>query len=579
MHRLRFRSIIAAATVLVHPLVASSRALAQTGAAEPVTGPYISLVKLGLLLLVYLLWIKTTDWINQDSQLVRQNHNLWNGITFFPFVVLGAIGVLIVPMFLVAALVLFLAWIGPLVAYIIVRNKAVASHQRVLTPEHLRYLYATASQRMGMKVDTKKKAAWEQGAAVELVARGGADKGADQAHLLLSRQSPGYVFVKDFIASMYDRRVDAAILDFTADAVEVREQIDGIWRADSALDRDRGDLMLAVMKQLSALSPDERRKPQAGKFGAVYQKHKLNCFLATAGTKTGERTSVKLDHEKPRFDSLAELGMRESLIPPLVRILGGDQGLILFSTPPGDGLTTLMDVAMLETDRLLRHFVAVEDKFKPERYIENLEITTYDKAKGESPLTVLPKLLRTYPDVVIVRDLDDGPVAELLCKQVDEKRLIMTCIRAKSAPEAMLRVLALKVPRPLFAAAISCVVNARLVRKLCTECRVAFEPTAEMLKKLGLPKDKVQAMYREPKPDERDKPCPHCDGAGYIGRTGMYQILIVNDAVRNALIKEPRMEAVNKAARAAQMRTLQEEGILLVAKGVTSLQEVMRVLK
>jgi type II secretory ATPase GspE/PulE/Tfp pilus assembly ATPase PilB-like protein len=385
--------------------------------------------------------------------------------------------------------------------------------------------------------------------------------------------------VKDFIASMFDRRVDAAILDFTADSVQLREQVDGVWRADDALDRERGDLMLAVMKQLSALNPDERRKPQAGKFGVVYQKKKLSCVIACQGAKTGERASVKLDFEKPRFSTLAELGMRESLIGPFLEALGGDQGLVLFSSPPGEGLTTLMDVAMQETDRLLRHFVAIESKSRPERYIENLEVTTFDKAAGESPMTVLPKLIRTYPDVIVLRDLDDGAVAELLSKQVAEKRLIITSIRAKSAPEAMLRVLALKVPRGTFATALTCVVNARLVRKLCTECRVGFEPTAEMLKKLGLPKDKVQAMYREPKPEERDKPCKECDGVGYIGRTGIYQILMVNDVVRNTLVKEPRMEAVNKAARAAQMRTLQEEGILLVAKGATSIQEIMRVLK
>ncbi|MEX0939500.1 MAG: ATPase, T2SS/T4P/T4SS family [Pirellulales bacterium] len=542
-------------------------------------GLYISPIKLAACWLLLMVWVKTTDWVNQDCQRVRQNYALWNSVAFFPFLLIGAIGLRLLPMFAVAYVLMVLAWLVPLIVYIVVRNGSVEQQQRVLTPEHLRYVIANAGHQFGMKIDATKKAAYEKGAPVELSAKGGADDRADNANLVLARQSPGYVMLKDLISGTVDKRADALLLDFTEESAAVRVQIDGVWHNDDPLDRESGDMILAAMKTLAALNAEERRKLQSGKFRAVYNKVKLTCRLVSQGTQTGERTSLKFDDESRKFHSFKELGMREKQIDPLLEMLGGDQGFVLFSSPPSGGLTTTIDVALEETDRLLRNFVSVEEHSDRERYIENVEVTTFNRSSGESPATVLPKLIRTYPDVIVVRDLADQATAEILCRQVQERRLIFTSVRAKSAPEAMLRVLALKVPPEEFAQVISCVLNQRLLRKLCPQCKVGFEPTPEMLKKLGIPAGRVEALYREPKPEEREKVCELCQGIGYFGRTALYQFLMVDETVRQTLVNEPKPDVVNKASRKAGMRTLQEEGILLVAKGVTSLQEVTRVLK
>jgi type II secretory ATPase GspE/PulE/Tfp pilus assembly ATPase PilB-like protein len=126
---------------------------------------------------------------------------------------------------------------------------------------------------------------------------------------------------------------------------------------------------------------------------------------------------------------------------------------------------------------------------------------------------------------------------------------------------------------------VTAVLCVRLIRKLCEGCKVAYEPTPDLAKKLGLPEGKVEALYRTPKPEEIEKPCKTCGGLGYIGRTGVFELLVVDDQVRQALLKEPKVEIVRKAAKAAGMRSFQEEGVLLIAKGVTSLAELQRVLK
>ena len=140
----------------------------------------------------------------------------------------------------------------------------------------------------------------------------------------------------------------------------------------------------------------------------------------------------------------------------------------------------------------------------------------------------------------------------------------------------------LKVPAAEFAPAAAGVVNQRMIRKLCEKCKEAYAPTPELLKQLGLPADRVQALYRPPEPvpgQQPPPPCPDCLGLGYLGRTGIFELLVVNDAVRQALMKTPKLDMVRAAARKAGMRTLQEEGIVMVVKGVTSLPELMRVLK
>jgi type II secretory ATPase GspE/PulE/Tfp pilus assembly ATPase PilB-like protein len=127
------------------------------------------------------------------------------------------------------------------------------------------------------------------------------------------------------------------------------------------------------------------------------------------------------------------------------------------------------------------------------------------------------------------------------------------------------------------------VVNVRLVRKLCETCKEAYPPPAEVLKQMGLPAGRIESFYRPPTkpidPKHPEKVCEVCQGIGYRGRTGIFELLVVDDLMRSVLGSQPKLDALRDAARKSKHRALQEEGLLLVAKGVTSLQELLRVLK
>lgn len=535
--------------------------------------------KLLSLVLLLWLWIRAGGWINQDSQIHKLGYRKWNSIVFFPFVILALIFFFVPLTTLVRALILLVVLVAIWIPYVVVHNKNVEPHETVLTGSWWRYLFASFASKLGVKISAERKAEYEKGAPVELMAMGAEELNDNNANLLVARQSPGYLLLKDAVVEMANRHSERMLLDFTKQAVKVRYEIDGVWHNGEARDRESGDVLLAVMKTLSNLDVKERRKKQSGQFGAKYQDKSYLCPITSQGVASGERVIVTLRGKKERFNSYDDLGMREGLQLQWAEMMGADQGLIILSTLPGGGLTSITDVSLQETDRLMRDFAAIEEVNHREQEIQNVSVTTYDASAGETPATILPALIRTYPNVYVLRDFSDVEAAKLLFNEIRDEHLVITNIRARDAAEALLRILQMKTPAKEFATAVKAVLYQRLIRLLCPECKVGYKPPAEVMRKLGIPEGKVEQLYRPPKPEEVNKPCPSCQGIGYKGRTGIFELLVVTDAMREILVKEPKIDLLKKAARAAKQRSLQEEGIVLVAKGATSLPELMRVLK
>lgn len=540
-------------------------------------GFYLSIVKILLSWALFALWVKTTDWVSQDCMRCKLNYSVWNPVVFGVFVA-SFLLLWMVPWFLLGFGLMLLGYFVPLGTYIVIRNKSVEAHQRVMTPDHLRHVYAGIAAKFGVKVKAERQLDYQKGAPVDFKATAGGGRDGE-ANLLLARQSPGYITAKELVADLLDSRGENAILEYTQQSVAVRYQIDGVWHNVEPRERESADIMLAVMKTMGGLDPKERVKRQEGTFGAKYKDVSYFGKLHTQGTETGERVLVHLQPTKSQIMTLDEIGMRPKVQEQLKEILARQSGMVLLSSMPAGGLSTLFDSVLKSCDRYVRDFVAVEDVQHREHDIENVQIHTYNPAIGETPVLVLEKVIRTYPNVLVVRNLNDGATAELLCDQVDEDRLVLTSIRAKESVEALLRVMMLKVNPQKFAKSITAVVCARLIRKLCESCKEAYAPPPEVLKQLGIPADRVQAFYRPPTDPDPKEVCEHCQGVGYKGRTGLYEVLVVDDGVRNVMLKSPKVDLLKAAARKGGMKTFLDEGLLMVVKGTTSLAELQRVLK
>ncbi len=544
-------------------------------------GPFTHWFKLLSLWLLFLVWVRSADWVNRDTQIFDLGYGKWNLILFFPFLLLFLLLVCLIAHFWIAVGALAVCYLATFVPYVVTRNKVVELHQKVFTPDWFRYEFAQLAGKVGVKISAERKAEYEKGAPVDLMAIGAPDERDNQANLITARQSPGYIIVKDLIADMVDKRSDRVILDYGQQSVVARHHVDGVWHNSEARDRESGDVMLAVMKTLANLNAAERRKKQEGKFAAKYKEHSYVVPIVGQGVPTGERVMVQLlGGHQDDFRHYADLGMRSKLAEQWAGLMSQDKGLVIIAGVPEGGVTTLTDVSLMETDRLLRDFVAIEEARHRDREIENIDVEIYDASKGQTAASIIPALIRKYPNVYVLRDFSDTEAAKLLLGEVrDEERLVITSVHAKDAPEALLRMLQMKVPQRDFAAVVTAVLCTRLIRKLCDACKVGYAPTPDLLKKLGIPAGKVEALYRVPKPEEIDKPCKECGGLGFKGRTGLFELLVVDDRIREILVKQPKLDLVRKAARLAGMRPFQEEGLLLVAKGVTSLAELQRVLK
>ncbi len=591
------RILIAFAAALPAVLFHAELALAQQPVSHAIQrgpGGYFSIIKVALILVVFWVWVKTTDWASVDCQTLALDHTKWMPILVFPFLI-GFLVALFIPgpgiMFYFVNWLLLIACVAaPLTMYIRHRNEYVSIDERVMTPAHIRHVLATKTN-LGVKAEKEKP--YEAGAPVELKAMGASDEQVNQANILASRQwVDGFVGTKNLLADAADRRAEKVMLDYTPQEVKVRYLIDGVWHNSDTRERATGDMMLEVMKKISNLNEKDRRTKQEGKFGANYKDKKFLCVLSSQGVPTGERAQLHLTIPKEKkFKTLEDLGMRDKTRDKLKELMLTKRGLFIFSSLPSGGMTATSTIALGSTDRLLRDFVSVEEVKHRDPDIENIDPTTYDAAADEKPMSKLPSILRREPDAIVIMDLVEKETLEFIVQQVNKDDLLFfTGIHAKEAPEAILRLLATyKVPPQDVAPILIGVLNTRLIRKLCPKCKEAYPPPPQLLQKLGLPPDRVTELYRErqpPGPDATEKekkekaiPCPKCSGVGYLGRTAIFELLEVTDQLREAIVKQPKIEVLKKIARATGNRGLQEEGILLVAQGVTSLEELQRVLK
>jgi general secretion pathway protein E len=584
------RFLIIAAVILFVVIFFAGDLLAASGEwpAEPLAprgwrghGFYLSWQKIIACWFLFMLWVRTTDWVNVDCQEVKaMDYQRWNPIIYGTF--MGAFVLTwLIPYFWVGFILLFIAYSAPLTTFIIIRNSKVTNDERVLTPEHIRYLSAYYLNKLGMDISYEKQDPHEAGPPVKVYAQGGADERINGARLLAARQSPGLRTAREILADALGFRSTAIMMDFTTQNAAMNIMVDGVWLPREGMEREEADPALAALKLLSGMNPQDRQSRQEGTFAAEFKATRFSATLATQGTATGERAVVQFAEKKIRFKTLDELGMRPKMQEQIKELLALPKGILLFSALPANGLRSSMGVILHCTDRFTREFAALEEETNRYEPVENVAVTTYSAAAGQTPADLLIKIFRMEPNVVVVRDLVNAQTVSMMCREIVEDRLMISSIRAKDCADAILRVLALDVPPLEYAKAVYGVLCQRLVRKLCESCKEAYQPAPQILQQLGIPEGRIPAFYR-PRPADPDRPkeiCDKCNGIGYYGRTAIFELLTVGDNTRRIIATNPKIDLLRQAARKDGMVSLQEEGVLLVAKGVTSLPELMRVLK
>lgn len=543
---------------------------------------YLSWWKLALVVATFVFWVRNSDWINQDAVKLEDgtdiNPQFWNLINVTTGIA-GFFAAISIPIFWLGYPLFLLAALVPMVCYSLARKKQLSVNQGL-------------RQRVGgnAKRDAEPEVlAQDQGVELSFTPAGDTDV-IKKGNLIKSRQSPGFVPLKELLFDAKTKRADVIEINYTQAQAAPRLFVDGTWHAAEPMDRPSGDALLVSLKQLAGLNPKERRAKQKGGFGFKSEFGKAQVQVHSQGVKTGEMVQVKFVGANRELLNLKELGMFPSMADRLVTGLNSS-GIVIVSSPPQQGLSSTWQGLLSSADRLTRDCVGLIPADESETSIENISPKPYQT--DDHAATVLKAALLAQPDAVAVPEIANSDVLDMLTDQVvTQDRSAWLKTNANSAAEALLRIYATAGNRDHFRQAVKFVSCQRLVRRLCDDCKQETPVPPKLIQQLGGdPKTQktVFQPWRLPPPDQRvdekGKPiefptCPTCRGLGFIGRIAVFELIEVNQAVRDALKKTPKVAAIDQSATQSKAKkSMNSAAYQLVLLGVTSLAEVQATLK
>lgn len=557
---------------------ADAGAEAATSAVPRGPGFYLNLYKFIPVILIYLLWARTTDWVEHDGRdLNNPKAETWNSVVFFSGV-LGLAMVFSIPIYPVGMTLLLLAYFVPILTYVFIRNQTVSDDQKVLTPYHLGELTNDLLARLGVRpIFNKNMGSVDRaGPPITFIGKSsGSGAKEDPARVRQAEESRSYMAAKELVYDAVLRRSTDIHLEPTAEQLSVRYRIDGILHSAEPFDRATGDAVINVFKVLSAMDISEKRKPQDGSFGAKLSGRDLDFRVATSGSKAGEKLVMRILDNSAGITKLEDLGMRTKLVEQVRSLVTQPHGMFLVCGPTGSGKSTTLYAALREIDRYQRNIITVEDPI--EYALDNVTQMEVNTKSGQTFATSLRSILRQDPDVIMIGEVRDQETANIACQAANTGHMVFSTLHSNDAVTALFRLLDLGVEPFMIASALSAVLGQRLVRLLCEACKEPYKPKPEFLKKANLPADKVDVFYR--RPENPEQVCPQCGGTGYFGRAGIFELLVLTEPIREMLRENPSLTKIKAEARRGGMIYLQEDGLRQVIQGRTSIEELLRVVK
>jgi type II secretory ATPase GspE/PulE/Tfp pilus assembly ATPase PilB-like protein len=431
---------------------------------------------------------------------------------------------------------------------------------------------------------------WQTVAPVEFAPRI-AERTEAQALLISTRQGPGYQVGGGQLAHAIQSRATHILMDYSQNACAIRYQIDGNWEQLPPIDRETGDAMLYALKQLCLMNPADRRTAQTGECGLKVTKDKFNLTIQSQGVPTGERVLAKIESEQIPFKRMTDLGMRDKMAEILKEKLDAHGIFVLITAPKGEGLSSTWVTAVNAADRLVRDFQSLEQQENPDTEIINISQNFFGGDTGLTQAELLRKMILKEPDVFVFPELPEPDPFRVTLEQVQKNQhQIYLRMVADNGTEALVRLLSQyrELSKPI-TQLVGAVLSQKLVRRLCDNCKIGFEPPPQLVKQLGIPDGRVGMLYQpfipppiEQQVDENGRPAPitpcHvCGGRGYYGRIAIFELLTPGDQLKEALRKTQDLGQLAQVAKSEGHRGIQAEAVLTVARGLTSLDELKRV--
>jgi type IV pilus assembly protein PilB len=386
------------------------------------------------------------------------------------------------------------------------------------------------------------------------------------------------------ITKFVDLILNQAIIERTTDihispediASHVFFRIDGIMRHYYTFPKSMHNPVVSRIKVLSNLDIAEQRLPQDGSFTHSFFNEDFDLRVSTIPTAYGENVVMRILSKNLSLFSFKSLGFEGDVLEKLKNLFSKPQGIILVTGPTGSGKSTTLYAALRNINALKRNILTAEDPI--EYKFPFIKQTQINEKSGYTFARAIRHFLRQDPDVILIGEIRDEETAEMAMKASITGHLVLSTLHTNDSVSAIPRLIDMKIKDYLVASGVSAITAQRLVRKVCIFCKEDHEIPANELERYGFSKEMLKKFdIGETITIAKGKGCEHCKNTGYLGRTVIAELLIIDEDISDLIVKGATPLLIVKKAKEKGMRTLKEDGFLKVLKGITTPEEIKRV--
>ncbi len=386
----------------------------------------------------------------------------------------------------------------------------------------------------------------------------------------LASEAPVIRLVNAIIGRVIDMRASDIHLEPFDDGLHVRYRVDGVIATAEVVPPKHSAAVNSRVKLMAHLDIAERRLPQDGRIKTRVKGRELDLRVSTVPTVHGESVVMRvLDRSNVRF-SLEDMGFAPTTLERFNALLARPHGIVLVTGPTGSGKTTTLYAALSKIDADAHKIITVEEPV--EYQLEGINQIQVHSQIGLTFARALRSILRQDPDIIMIGEMRDSETAQIAVQSALTGHLVLSTLHTNTAAGAVVRLTDMGVERYLITSSVNGVLSQRLVRRLCVHCKVPHQPDAGVVASTGL-----HRFLPTGAPIYRSVGCDHCRGSGYSGRTGVHELLVLDDNLRRSILDGVDASALHAQAMAAGMLSLYDDGLRKVAAGQTSLDEVLRV--
>ena len=357
------------------------------------------------------------------------------------------------------------------------------------------------------------------------------------------------------------------------DRLQVRYRIDGILYDMETVPKKLQDAVVSRLKVMGKLDIAERRLPQDGRASLRLGDSEVDVRLSSVPTNYGERLVMRLLDKTARLYDLEEIGLLEGNLEMIDQFIHYNHGIIFVSGPTGSGKTTTLYSALKRINSAKMNVMTIEDPI--EYHLAGISQIQVNEKKGLTFASGLRSLLRQDPDIMMVGEVRDVETARIAIQAAQTGHLVFSTIHTNDAPTVTTRLLDIGIEPYLVATSVIVAIAQRLVRRICPDCVELVDPDADLL---------WQLKQLDVSPDQLEdgklrigRGCGNCYGSGYVERIGIYEILPIDDVVREQIVEHATASMIKRKAIERGFRTLRQDGALKVRVGMTTPEEVLRV--